>query len=67
MIALRDYLSLMKIRIDVFITLSGLIGALATAQGPISMPHTAWLALAHQGDYARAGIPMLPVVAGPIF
>jgi protoheme IX farnesyltransferase len=23
------------------------------------------LALAHQGDYARAGIPMLPVVAGP--
>jgi protoheme IX farnesyltransferase len=46
MILLRDYLSLMKIRIDVFITLSGLIGALATAQGPISMPHTAWLALA---------------------
>jgi protoheme IX farnesyltransferase len=36
----------MKIRIDVFITLSGLVGALATAQGPISMPHTAWLALA---------------------
>jgi protoheme IX farnesyltransferase len=24
------------------------------------------LALAHQGDYARAEIPMLPVVAGPI-
>jgi protoheme IX farnesyltransferase len=46
MAVLRDYLSLMKIRIDVFITLSGLVGALATARGPISLSHTAWLAAA---------------------
>jgi protoheme IX farnesyltransferase len=46
MILLRDYFSLMKIRIDVFITLSGLVGALAAAQGRISLSHTAWLALA---------------------
>ena len=42
----RDYLSLMKLRIDVFITLSGLVAALATARGPISVSHAAWLATA---------------------
>jgi protoheme IX farnesyltransferase len=36
----------MKIRIDVFITLSGLVAALATAQGPIPLGHATWLALA---------------------
>src|SRR3989304_5731578 len=41
-----DYLSLMKIRIDVFITLSGLVAAVATAQGAIPLTHTVWLATA---------------------
>lgn len=45
-VSLGDYLSLMKIRIDVFITLSGLVAALATAQGPIPLGHATWLALA---------------------
>ena len=46
MIPWNDYLSLMKIRIDVFITLSGLVAAVATAQGAIPLAHTAWLATA---------------------
>jgi protoheme IX farnesyltransferase len=36
----------MKLRIDVFITLSGLAAAVAAAGGPISMTHAAWLAAA---------------------
>ena len=46
MIRYKDYLSLMKLRIDVFITLSGLAAALAMARGPLSVSHTAWLATA---------------------
>lgn len=46
MIPWKDYLSLMKLRIDVFITLSGLVAALAMARGPISWSHTGWLAAA---------------------
>ena len=46
MVILSDYLSLMKIRIDVFITLSGLVAAVATAHGAIPLAHTAWLAAA---------------------
>lgn len=46
MIRYKDYLSLMKLRIDVFITLSGLAAALAMARGPLSISHTAWLATA---------------------
>ena len=46
MIPWKDYLSLMKIRIDVFITLSGLVAALAMARGPISWSHAAWLSAA---------------------
>lgn len=46
MIPYKDYLSLMKLRIDIFITLSGLVAALATARGAISLSHTAWLAAA---------------------
>ena len=37
MIRYKDYLSLMKLRIDVFITLSGLAAALAMARGPLSV------------------------------
>jgi protoheme IX farnesyltransferase len=36
----------MKLRIDVFITLSGLIAAMATARGGLSIQHVFWLSMA---------------------
>lgn len=42
----KDMLSLMKLRIDLFITLSGLVAAYATMKGPISVSHLFWLSAA---------------------
>jgi protoheme IX farnesyltransferase len=46
MILWRDFLSLIKFRIDLFITLSGLVAALATARGSLSVLHAVWLSAA---------------------
>ncbi len=46
MTSLREYVPLIKLRIDVFITLSGLIAALATAGGGLPIRHVLWLSLA---------------------
>jgi protoheme IX farnesyltransferase len=46
MIPWKDYLSLMKLRIDLFITLSGLAAAFAASKGALSLSHTAWLTAA---------------------
>jgi len=63
MIRYKDYLSLMKLRIDVFITLSGLAAALAMARGPLSVSHTAWLATALM--LASASAALFNQYAGP--
>lgn len=46
MTSLREYVPLMKLRIDVFITLSGLMAALATAGGSLPIRHMVWLSAA---------------------
>ena len=46
MIPLREYLPLLKLRIGAFITLSGLVAALATAQGAVPADRMLWLAAA---------------------
>jgi len=56
MIPWKDYLALMKLRIDLFITLSGLVAAFATAKGVLSLSHTAWLTAAIMLSSASAAL-----------